>query len=193
LNQSLAALYVKSKQGRLRTIPAKKVESPAYHLAALCLRVTLVFALIAVGWNIYRKLPGGEATGLNRANPSQTALVVALHASPEDMRAANELPLKLYPVDITAVRREYFMEHRAGVRFEDFLTQRMNGQSPVIAKLDEHAQASVTVAPGTWWIYATMRGAQNEEIEWRLRVNVAGQRQRVELTRENAYMRTKRF
>ena len=181
-------------QGRLpKTIPPKNRESAIYHLAVLCLRVALVLMLFAVGWSIYSKLSGGEFPNLNRANPSQTALLIVLRSSPEDVRASNELPLKLYPVDIAAVRREYFMEHRAGVRFDDFLTERMNGQSPVVAKLDEHGQAAVTVAPGTWWIYATMRGAQQEEIEWRLRVNVAGQHQTVELTRENAYMLTKSF
>ncbi len=158
----------------------------------LVLRVALILALASVGWSIYRKLPGGVPV-LNRANPSQTVLLIRLRAPAEDVHQAIGLTLKLYPVDITAVRREYFMEHRAGVRFDDFLAQRMNGQREVDARLDERGQAQVTIAPGTWWIYASMRGAENEEIEWRLRLNVAGQQQIVELTRENAYMRTKSF
>jgi hypothetical protein len=162
-------------------------------MVVLSLRVALVLTLMAVGWSIYSRLPGGDIPRLNRANPSQTILLIALRATAEDLRAASGISLKLYPVDIAAVHREYFMEHRAGVRFEDFLTERMNGQQEVVTKLDERGQAQVTIAPGTWWIYASMRGAQNEEIEWRLRVNVAGQRQTVELARENAYMRTKRF
>ena len=169
-----------------------KRESTTRYLATLFLRAALVIAFVGGGWNVYRGLRGGET--LNRANPGQTTLRIVLRDFTAGAAGANaDLPVKLYPVDISAVRREYFSEHRAGVRFDDFLTQRMKGQGPITANLDEHGESTVVVAPGTWWVYATARGPQNEDVEWRLRVNVAGRLQTVELTRDNAYARMKRF
>ena len=67
----------------------------------------------------------------------------------------------------------------------------MHGMRSVEARLDEHGQATVKLAPGKWWIHATLIGAQNTE--WHLPINVAGRQQTIELTPENAYARTKSF
>jgi hypothetical protein len=154
--------------------------------------LALVLALIFAGLSIYRKLPGDD--GVAPGNPvagEQTALLIVLQPAPEESGAAMNISVKLYPIDISAVQREYLSERRPGVRFDDFLSRRMNGQSAVEAQLDEHGQATVLVAPGKWWVHAALNGAQN--IEWRLPVNVAGLKQTIELTPENAYARMKSF
>ena len=114
------------------------------------------------------------------------------------MRPASEfsgvglnIPVELYPVDIVAVRHEYFIERRAGKRFDDFLNERMNGRAPITAQLDPQGSAVVVVPPGNWWIHAVLAG--DEDLEWRLPIQVTGPGLTIELTPQNAYARTKSF
>jgi hypothetical protein len=166
--------------------------SSAYNIIAVCLRIVLLLALGAALWSIYKKLPEDDGVGMNGArSTNETALLVILHSSPDDADAALDIPVELYPVDLAAVRREYQSELRAGMRFDEFLAQRMNGRTPIKARLDKDGRATLMVPPGKWWIHATLIGALN--VEWRLPVNVAGLRQTAELTPENAYARMKSF
>ena len=168
-------------------------QSPAYNFIALCLRIALIVSLGATVWSIYRRLPGDDPAaalhGAQTKNP--TTLLVALRPPPDEMGAPLDIPVELYPVDVAAVRREYLSEMRAGTRFNDFLAQRMNGRTPIKAQLDQTGQATMMVPPGKWWVHAMLTGTLN--VEWRLPINVAGRRQAVELTSENAYARMKSF
>lgn len=159
------------------------------------LRVALLLTLIGAGWNIYSNLPndGPEAqAGNGNTGGAATALLIVLRVAPDDGGVARNIPIEVYPVDIAAVRHDFlFSERRPGMRFDDFLAQRMNGRSPVEAQLDQNGQATVMVPPGKWWIHATLGGAEN--VEWRLPINVSGRKQTIELTPENAYARTKSF
>ena len=171
------------------------------------MRFALVLALVGAGWSVYRRLPnaGGDATGalLGESRQVDATLVhIVLRGEPDDVRAAikddatddapaRKVAVQLYAVDVAAAQREFLSERRAGVRFEDFLTQRMRGQQPLAAELNERGEATVAVPPGRWWIHATVEGAQ--ELTWRLPVNVSGRERTVELTIENAYTRAKKF
>lgn len=165
-----------------------KTTSIFYSLLTLLLRGGLVFALISAGWAIYSQLPARPTTNPQAAS-GETTLQIVLHPSPgvEEL----DIPIELYPVDIVAVRHEYFTERRAGKRFDDFLSERMKGRSPVTARLDKQGQASVVISPGNWWLHALLSG--EEDLEWRLPVNVAGRKQTVELTSQNVYTRTRSF
>ncbi|MFN2453216.1 MAG: hypothetical protein ABR577_03250 [Pyrinomonadaceae bacterium] len=162
-----------------------------------CLRAALVLALVGAGWAIYRTLPPGASIATNGAG-SRTTLVIFLRR-PFDESAETPLsvPVELYPVDVAAMRREFFdpdnrrAERRTGMRFDDFLARRMAGRPPVATRFDEHGQTMVTIAPGKWWVHATLTGAQN--LEWRVPVNVSGREQSIELTPANAYARTESF
>ena len=99
--------------------------------------------------------------------------------------------MSLYPVDIIAVRHEFFTEPPKGKRFEDFLKERMKGRSPIDTRLDKQGQGAVHLSPGSWWLHATLSG--DEQLEWRLPVTVIGSRQVIELTPQNAYTRSKTF
>jgi hypothetical protein len=157
-------------------------------LLTALLRVGLVVALISAGWAIYNQLP--VLTSITpQAVTGKTTLEILLRPSPGV--ATLDIPIELYPVDIVAVRHEYFTERRAGKRFDDFLNERMKGRSPVTAKLDKQGQASVVVSHGNWWLHALSSG--EEDLEWRLPINVAGRRQTVELTSQNVYTRTRSF
>lgn len=166
-------------------------------LVVIALRVALLLALVGAGWLVYRKLPHNNLATTNNAQASQTALLIIMRGAAEETGVVSNISVKLYPIDIAAARREFFdpdnqrTERRAGLRFDDFLAQRMNGTRPVETRLDEHGQATVNLAPGKWWIHAALAGAQN--VEWHLPINVAGRQQTIELTTENAYARTKSF
>lgn len=164
--------------------------SNLYRFLTLLLRAALVVALLGAGWWIYRELPHlqDDAT---QASHGETTLKIVLR-QPEAVGAgALDIPIELYPIDIVAVRHEYFTERRAGKRFDDFLNERMQGRQTIIAKLDKQGQGMVVVSAGNWWIHARLQG--EEELEWRLPVNAVERTQTVELTSQNVYTRARSF
>jgi hypothetical protein len=161
-----------------------------YWLITLALRGALVLGLFSAGWLVYNKLPDPEVTNTDRP-VSDTTLELVLRQSPEIGGRPLNIAIELYPVDVVAVRHEYFTERRAGKRFDDFLNERMNGRTPVNVRLDQQGQTSVAVSPGNWWVHAVLSG--EEDFEWRLPISVSGAKQTVELTPQNAYTRTKSF
>jgi hypothetical protein len=161
-------------------------------MATVLMRVALLLALAGAVWSVYRGLPADDATADgSTASASTTVLSIQLLPSATDAGASLGVLVELYPVDITAVRREYNSEPRQGVRFDDFLKRRMSGRTPLEAQLNQQGQATVNVTPGKWWLHAVLDGQYN--VEWRLPVNVYGRRQTILLTSDNAYARTKTF
>ena len=158
-------------------------------LIIVALQGLLVLLLVGAGWWIYRQLPasGAEAD----ANQQTTNLQIVIRQTPESVGPSLDVAVSLYPVDIIAVRHEFFTEPPKGKRFEDFLKERMKGRSPVNARLDKQGNGSVSLPPGNWWLHATISG--DEQLEWRLPVTVFGSRQVIELTPQNAYTRSKTF
>jgi hypothetical protein len=164
--------------------------SPKFHwLLIRLLQASLILVLAGAGWAIYRQLP---ASGTDvRSNQGTTTLQIFIRQPPETVGPELDVAVSLYPVDIVAVRHEFFTEQRPGKRFEDFLKERMKGRSPINARLDKQGQGSITLAPGSWWLHATLSG--DEQLEWRLPVTVTGSKQVIELTPKNAYTRSKTF
>ncbi len=155
----------------------------------LILRATMVFLLVSAGWVIYRRLPtsASEVT----SGYKTTILQIVLRQAPDSPGSGLDVAVELYPVDVIAVRHEFFMEPRAGKRFDEFLKDRMKGRSPISARLDKQGRGSVVIPPGNWWLHAKLSG--DEELEWRLPVSVIGEKQMVELSSQNAYTRSKTF
>lgn len=153
------------------------------------LQVSLILVLVGAGWLIYRQLPDGGADV--SSNQGTSTLQIFIRQTPETVGPALDVAVSLYPVDIVAVRHEFFTEQRPGKRFEDFLKERMKGRSPINARLDKQGQGAVTLAPGSWWLHATLSG--DEQLEWRLPVTVTGSKQVIELTPKNAYTRSRSF
>jgi len=157
-------------------------------LVIVGLQALLIVLLGGAGWLIYRQLPANASTDM----PDQkTMLQIVIRQPPDGVGPSLDVAVSLYPVDIIAVRHEFFTESRPGKRFEDFLKERMKGRSPVNTKLDKQGQGAVTLAPGSWWLHATLSG--DEQLEWRLPVTVSGTKQVIELTPQNAYTRSKTF
>lgn len=155
--------------------------------AILALQVVLIALLVGAGWMIYRRLPA-SAADVN-SDRGTTTLQIVIRQPSESVGL--DVAVNLYPVDIIAVRHEFFTEPRAGKRFEDFLKERMKGRSPINARLDKQGNGAVHLSPGSWWLHATLPG--DEQLEWRLPVTVTGPKQVIELTPQNAYTRSKTF
>jgi hypothetical protein len=165
-----------------------KTNSILYSLITALLRAGLVGGLIFAGWSIYHELPY-QPLAPPPATSGETTLRIVLRPAPGV--DALDIPVELYPIDIVAVRHEFFTERRAGKRFDDFLSERMKGRSPITTRLDKQGQSSVVISPGTWWLHALSSG--EEDLEWRIPVIVAGRNQTVELTSQNVYTRTRSF
>jgi len=159
-----------------------------YSLIILLFRTGLLVALFATGWAIYTRLPARPSPN-PAATSSETTLQIVLRPTPGV--EALDITVELYPIDIVAVRHEYFAERRAGKRFDDFLSERMKDRRRVTARLDKQGQTSVVVSAGNWWLHALLSG--EEDLEWRLPINVAGGKQTVELNSQNVYTRTRSF
>lgn len=164
-----------------------KSESIIYRFVTLILRLGLIVALFAAGWFVYIKLPHRNDQTAKTATTTNLEIVL----QPTIRGAALDIPIQVYPIDVVAVRHEYFAERRAGKRFEDFLKERMNGRTPINARLDSQGHATLLVSPGNWWVHALLSG--EEDLEWRLPVTVTDKSQTVELTSQNAYTRAKSF
>lgn len=165
-----------------------KTTSLSYRILTIGLRAALIVALVAAGWLIYSSIP--HAPNSETASTEETTLQIVLRGS--DLNAASlEIPVEIYPIDIVAVRHEYFTERRAGKRFDDFLVERMKGRTPVSARLDKQGQATVGLNPGNWWLHALLDG--EEQLEWRMPLTVTGKKQTIELTSENVYTRARSF
>ncbi|MDQ5846781.1 MAG: hypothetical protein M3539_15955 [Acidobacteriota bacterium] len=161
-----------------------------YSLMTVLLRAALLVALVGAGWMIYSHLPQSSKED-EPATRGETMLQIVLRPSAGNQAGALDIALELYPIDIVAARHEYFTERRAGKRFDDFLSERMKGRSPVAARLDRSGQTFVSVPAGSWWLHALLSG--DEELEWRLPITVAGRKQTVQLTSQNVYTRTRSF
>ncbi|HWW73813.1 MAG TPA: hypothetical protein VNZ44_00370 [Pyrinomonadaceae bacterium] len=162
-----------------------------HRIAAIVLRVALVATLGAAVWGLYRRLPEG---GRTQASAGRRATLLHLRVRTEEVGlpvSAKKIPVQLFPINMAAARSEFDSERRPGQRFEEFATRLMGGRQPLSVELDERGEGAVEVAPGKWWVHATVGGER--ELTWRLPVNVSGREKTVELTKENAYLRAKMF
>jgi hypothetical protein len=158
-------------------------------ISILVLRAALVLLLVGTGWLIYKQLPATDLE--SSSDTSQTSLQIVLRNGVDSGAASLDVAVDLYPVDIVAVRHEFFTDPRPGKRFEDFLKDRMKGRSRINTHLDNQGQGIVTLTPGNWWLHAKLSGL--EEVEWRLPLTISGEKQTVELTPQNAYTRSRSF
>ena len=170
-------------------IPGLKRFGTVRNLAIVVLQGLLILLLVGAGWLIYRRLP---ASGSEAARNQQTTdLQIVILQTPESVGPSLDIAINIYPIDIIAARHEFFTEPPKGKHWDDFLKERMKGRSPVSARLDKQGHGSVSLPPGNWCLYATLSG--DEQLEWRLPVTVAGSKQVIELTPQNAYTRSKTF
>jgi hypothetical protein len=162
--------------------------------AAAAAGVALIAALGGAVLSVYRRLPEDEHTSARLPGLVQRTTLLRVRLRREGVGfpvSARKVPVQLYPINMAAARNEYDSEPRHGQRFEEFATRLMGGRQKMDAELDEAGEAALNVLPGKWWIHAEIDGER--ELAWRLQVEVSGREKTVELTKDNAYLRAKRF
>jgi hypothetical protein len=163
-------------------------------LAVALAGVALVAALGGAVWGVYRRLPEDERAAQRAPRVAQRTSLLRVRLRRDGIGfpvSAQKVPIQLYPINMAAARNEYDSEPRHGQRFEDFATRLMGGRQRIDAELDEGGEVAINVPPGQWWIHAEIEGER--ELAWRLRVEINGREKTVELTKDNAYLRAKRF
>lgn len=163
-------------------------------VAVVAAGIALVSALGGAVLSVYRRLPEDERTSSRVARSGQRTTLLRVRLRREGVGfpvSAKKVPVQLFPIDMTIARNEYDSERRPGQRFEDFAARLMGGRQKLDAELDEGGEAAINVPPGKWWIHAEIDGER--ELAWRLPVEINGREKTVELTKDNAYLRAKRF
>lgn len=155
-------------------------------LLALALLASLFFA----GWRIYRSLPadGGPQIVFNEAAANSELTIVV-----RDSNTVGPTKVELYPIDFTAVQREFAQNTHPGKSMEDFLAQRLKNLVPVQPQMDRNGRAVAKLSEGNWWMRATSASATGESLEWRMPVLISQRTHTIELSKDNAYERSKKF
>jgi len=167
-------------------------DSPAVRIIEIILALALLGSLFVAGWRVYRRASVIQLSDPNTSNMgTETDLTIALRRDLVTM--ASSVSIELYPVDLAALERQFWENPRGVKQFDDFLARRLKDVTPVRASTDGQGRAVARLSQGNWWLHARMSLADGETLEWRLPLNVSVAQSHVELSRENAYERTKRF
>ena len=158
------------------------------------LALLLLGGLLFAGWGVYRRLPNdGRADAKAAANRSGPTMELTILLSRDLATSDRSALIELYPVDLAALQRQFEAIPRAGKQFDEFLANRLKDVAPVRASTDSQGRAVANVSEGNWWLHAQTSLASGEDFEWRLPLNLSAAKNTVELSRENAYERTKKF
>ena len=161
-------------------------------IVRILLALALIGGLVYAGSKVYRRLPAGssnQTTAIDRSGAPTLRVVVRNRVPNATLRS----PVELYHFDLAATRREFEASPRLAKQFDDFLARRMRDLTPVKAEVSGDGLAVAMLSAGDWWVHASASLASGERIEWRLPLVVADRAQAIELSRENAYERTKEF
>ena len=164
-------------------------QNPLIKILEVLLALALLGTLFFAGWRIYRSLPDDGARIVFNEATANSELTIVLR----DNAAVGPTKVELYPIDFTAVQREFAMSTHPGKTMEDFLAQRLKNLAPVQPQMDRNGRAVAKLSEGNWWMRATSASASGELIEWRMPVQISQRKHTVELSIDNAYERSKKF
>lgn len=165
------------------------------HAAIRILEVVLALALLGslffAGMRIYRRLPTDQNGDPAATSARQLPLTIMLRN--DLLPLTSSVAVELYPIDMAALQKQFAAVPRPGKQFEDFLALRLKDVTPVSVATDQKGRAIAHVSAGNWWLHARTSAAGGETLEWRLPLSVSTNQNTVELNRDNAYERAKKF
>ena len=163
---------------------------PAIRLIEIILALALLGSLVLAGWRVYRSLPQTipAQVQVNDA-AANSELIIVWRDGPMD----GETRVELYPIDFAAVRRDFLTNGRPGKNLDDFLAQRLKNLTPVRVRVNPSGRAVARLSEGNWWMRATSVSANGEGLEWRVPMLISQRAHMIELSKDNAYERTKKF
>jgi hypothetical protein len=159
----------------------------AIRIVQVLLALALLGSLFFAGGRIYRRLPNELL--MPPADDPQSQVTIVLN----NPAIAGNTKVELYPIDFSAMQREFVTSGWPGRTFEEFLRDRLKALSPTRARFDQSGRAVAQLSAGPWWLRATTTGAGGELTEWRLPLTISQRAITIELSADNAYERTKKF
>jgi hypothetical protein len=169
-------------------------ESSTLLLLRIILALALLGALFFAGWRIYHRLPSDQRLDPSAVTDTPGPAMDLTIMLPSDLAAASySASIELYPFDLQALQKQYEAVPRPNKQFDEFLANRLKDVTPIRISTDGAGRAIANLSEGHWWLHARTSLASGETLEWRLPLNVSPAQKTVELNRENAYERTKKF
>lgn len=164
-------------------------KSPAIRIIEVTLALALLGCLVFAVWRVYRSLPQTvpPSVQVNDAAANSELTIVWRDGATDETR------VELYPIDFVAMRRDFLTSGRLGKNLDDFLAQRLKSLTPVRVRVNQNGRAVARLSEGNWWMRATSISANGEAIEWRVPVLISQRTHTIELSKDNAYERTKKF
>jgi hypothetical protein len=166
-------------------------DNPAIRILEIVLAFALLGSLFLAGLRIYRRLPADQSGGAVATSAAQLPLTIVLRN--DLLPVTSSVAVELYPIDVAALQNQFAAVPRPGKQFEDFLALRLKDVTPIAVVTDQRGRAVAQVSVGNWWLHARTSAAGGETLEWRLPLNVTPNQNTVELNRDNAYERAKKF
>jgi len=165
-------------------------DNPLIRIAKVILALGLLLGLVLAGRSVYRSLPAARSVEVqvNQATANSELVVVWREGI-----ADGETRVELYPIDFAALQRDFQARLRPGKTIDDYLAQRLKNLTPVLVRVDQSGRAVARLSEGNWWMRATTVSSNGEAMEWRVPVVISERAHTIELSRDNAYERTKKF
>ena len=157
----------------------------------ILLAVALLVSLFVAGRQVYRALPEDDSVANSLANSvpgANSRLVVRSTIA----QATLQSPVEIYRFNLEAARREFEDSPQLAKQFDDFLARRMHDVVPLKVEVNRGV-ATASLTSGDWWLRARAILETGEQVEWRVPVVIANGEQRIDLSYDNAYERTKKF
>lgn len=165
-------------------------DNPLIRIAKVILALGLLLGLVLAGRSVYRSLPAARSVEVqvNQATANSELVVVWREGI-----ADGETRVELYPIDFAALQRDFQARLRPGKTIDDYLAQRLKNLTPVLVRVDQSGRAVARLSEGNWWMRATTVSSNGEAMEWRVPVVISERAHTIELSKDNAYERTKKF
>lgn len=164
--------------------------SPLIRIVEIILALALLGSLFFAGWRVYRSLP---ASAVGQVQVNEAAANSELTIVWRDGLTDGETQIELYPIDIAAVNRDFRVNGRPGRTLDDYLGQRLKSLTPVRVRVSKNGRAVARLSEGNWWMRAISISANGEAMEWRVPVLISQRTHTIELSKDNAYERAKKF
>lgn len=164
--------------------------SPAIRIVEIVLALALLAGLTFAGWHVYRTLPPGVPAQVQINDAAATSELTIVW---RDGLSDGETRIELYPIDFAAIREDFAVNPRPGKSIDDYLAQRLKYLTPVSLRVNQNGRAVARLSEGNWWMRATSVSATGEALEWRVPMVISQRAQTIELSKDNAYERTKKF
>ena len=165
-------------------------DNPAIRILKIILALALLGSLFFAGWRVYRSLPVSAPA---QVQVNEAAAKSELTIVWRDGLTEGETQIELYPIDFTAVERDFRVNGRPGKSLDDYLGQRLKSLTPVRVRVNQNGRAVARLSEGNWWMRAISVSTNGEAMEWRVPVLISQRTHTIELSKDNAYERAKKF